>query len=102
MKCLIVDDHMLIREALHGVLKELKGEAVVCSQTRRALPRAAANTRVPRHGRRFARTRPSPRNCSQASKTRLQQFDIQVWVVEHVRTCVTHVSGPDKLAALHR
>lgn len=29
MKCLIVDDHVLIREALHGVLKELKGEAVV-------------------------------------------------------------------------
>jgi DNA-binding NarL/FixJ family response regulator len=28
MKCLIIDDHVLIREALRGVLKELKGEAV--------------------------------------------------------------------------
>jgi DNA-binding NarL/FixJ family response regulator len=27
MKCLIVDDHVLIREALRGVLRELKGEA---------------------------------------------------------------------------
>lgn len=27
MKCLIVDDHVLIREALRGILKELKGEA---------------------------------------------------------------------------
>ena len=26
MKCLIVDDHVLIREALRGVLRELKGE----------------------------------------------------------------------------
>jgi DNA-binding NarL/FixJ family response regulator len=29
MKILIVDDHVLIREALRGVLKELKGDAVV-------------------------------------------------------------------------
>jgi DNA-binding NarL/FixJ family response regulator len=29
MKCLIVDDHVLIREALRGVLGELKGEATV-------------------------------------------------------------------------
>lgn len=29
MKVLIVDDHALIREALHGVLKQLKQEAVV-------------------------------------------------------------------------
>jgi DNA-binding NarL/FixJ family response regulator len=29
MKILIVDDHALIREALRGVLKELKGDAVV-------------------------------------------------------------------------
>jgi DNA-binding NarL/FixJ family response regulator len=29
MKILVVDDHVLIREALRGVLKELKGEAVV-------------------------------------------------------------------------
>lgn len=29
MKILIIDDHVLIREALRGVLKELKGEATV-------------------------------------------------------------------------
>jgi DNA-binding NarL/FixJ family response regulator len=29
MKILLVDDHVLIREALHGVLKELKRDAVV-------------------------------------------------------------------------
>ncbi|CAN7431487.1 response regulator transcription factor [Bradyrhizobium sp. LjRoot220] len=29
MKVLIVDDHALIREALHAVLKQLKGEAVI-------------------------------------------------------------------------
>ncbi|MBR1147039.1 response regulator transcription factor [Bradyrhizobium sp. AUGA SZCCT0431] len=29
MKVLIVDDHTLIREALHAVLKQLKGEAVI-------------------------------------------------------------------------
>src|SRR6267142_3340840 len=29
MKILVVDDHALIREALRGVLKELKGDAVV-------------------------------------------------------------------------
>ena len=29
MKILVVDDHVLIREALRGVLKELKGEATV-------------------------------------------------------------------------
>ena len=29
MKILVVDDHVLIREALRGVLRELKGEAVV-------------------------------------------------------------------------
>ena len=29
MKILVVDDHVLIREALRGVLKELKGEADV-------------------------------------------------------------------------
>lgn len=29
MKCLIIDDHVLIREALQGVLRELKGEAAV-------------------------------------------------------------------------
>jgi DNA-binding NarL/FixJ family response regulator len=29
MKILVVDDHVLIREALRGVLKELKGEAAV-------------------------------------------------------------------------
>ena len=29
MKILVVDDHVLIRDALRGVLKELKGDAVV-------------------------------------------------------------------------
>lgn len=38
MKILVVDDHVLIREALRGVLKELKADAVVleasdCHQT---------------------------------------------------------------------
>ena len=37
MEILVVDDHVLIREALRGVLKELKGDATVleastCSQ----------------------------------------------------------------------
>jgi hypothetical protein len=27
MKILVVDDHVLIREAMRGVLRELKGEA---------------------------------------------------------------------------
>ena len=26
MKILVIDDHVLIREAMHGVLRELKGE----------------------------------------------------------------------------
>jgi DNA-binding NarL/FixJ family response regulator len=29
MKILVVEDHVLMREALRGVLKELKGDAVV-------------------------------------------------------------------------
>jgi DNA-binding NarL/FixJ family response regulator len=29
MKILVVDDHVLIREALRGILRELKGEAAV-------------------------------------------------------------------------
>jgi DNA-binding NarL/FixJ family response regulator len=29
MKILVVDDHELIREALHGVLKDLKRDAIV-------------------------------------------------------------------------
>ena len=29
MKILVVDDHVLIREALRGVIKELKGEATI-------------------------------------------------------------------------
>jgi DNA-binding NarL/FixJ family response regulator len=40
MKVLIVDDHALIREALHSVLKQLKRETVVfeASNSRQALP----------------------------------------------------------------
>src|SRR5919109_5393940 len=42
MKILLVDDHALIREALHGVLKKLKRDAVVfdastCSQAMEAI-----------------------------------------------------------------
>ena len=42
MKILVVDDHALIREALRGVLKEIKGDAVVleasdCRQTTRLI-----------------------------------------------------------------
>jgi DNA-binding NarL/FixJ family response regulator len=42
MKILVVDDHALIREALHGVLKKLKRDAVVfdastCSQAMEAI-----------------------------------------------------------------
>jgi len=39
MKVLIVDDHALIREALHAVLKQLKREAVIfeASNSRRAM-----------------------------------------------------------------
>ena len=42
MKILLVDDHALIREALHGVLKKLKRDAVVfdastCSQAMQAI-----------------------------------------------------------------
>jgi DNA-binding NarL/FixJ family response regulator len=29
MKILVIDDHVLIREAMRGVLRELKGEAAV-------------------------------------------------------------------------
>lgn len=34
MKVLVVDDHVLIREALRGVLRELKGEATVILEAR--------------------------------------------------------------------
>ncbi len=39
MKILVVDDHVLIREALRGVLSELKGDAVVleASDSRQAM-----------------------------------------------------------------
>ena len=39
MKVLIVDDHALIREALHAVLKQLKREAVIfeASNSRQAM-----------------------------------------------------------------
>jgi DNA-binding NarL/FixJ family response regulator len=45
MKILVVDDHALIREALHGVLQELKPEAGVidASSCREALQLAQAN-----------------------------------------------------------
>ena len=39
MKILVVDDHVLIREALRGVLKELRSDAVIleCSDGRQAM-----------------------------------------------------------------
>ena len=42
MKILVVDDHALIREALHGVLKKLTRDAVIleasnCAQTMEAV-----------------------------------------------------------------
>jgi DNA-binding NarL/FixJ family response regulator len=45
MKILVVDDHVLIREALRGVLKELKGEATIieASDSRQATQRIGEN-----------------------------------------------------------
>ena len=45
MKILVVDDHVLIREALRGVLKELKGEATIieASDSRLATQRIGEN-----------------------------------------------------------
>ena len=45
MKILVVDDHVLIREALRGVLKELKSEAsiVEAPNSRRAIQQIEAN-----------------------------------------------------------
>jgi DNA-binding NarL/FixJ family response regulator len=49
MKILIVDDHVLIREALRGVLRDLKGEAAVvleASDSREAMRRIEENPDV--------------------------------------------------------
>jgi DNA-binding NarL/FixJ family response regulator len=49
MKILIVDDHVLIREALRGVLRELKGEAAVIIEapdSRQAMRRIEENPDV--------------------------------------------------------
>jgi DNA-binding NarL/FixJ family response regulator len=49
MKILVVDDHVLIREALRGVLKELRGEAVViieASDSRQAMRQIEQNSDV--------------------------------------------------------
>src|SRR5262245_53487260 len=49
MKILVVDDHVLIREALSSVLKELKGEAVVileASDSRQAMRHITQNPDV--------------------------------------------------------
>lgn len=45
MKILVVDDHVLIREALRGVLKELKGDAtfVEAADSRQAMQQIAEN-----------------------------------------------------------
>lgn len=46
MKILVIDDHALIREALRGVIKELKGEATVAEAAdwRQAMPQVEHNT----------------------------------------------------------
>jgi DNA-binding NarL/FixJ family response regulator len=48
MKILVVDDHVLIREALRGVLKELKREAVIieAADSRQAMQQMADNPDV--------------------------------------------------------
>ncbi|MGE0723492.1 MAG: response regulator [Alphaproteobacteria bacterium] len=48
MKVLVVDDHVLIREALRGVLRELKGDVVVveAADARQAMTQIAANPDV--------------------------------------------------------
>jgi DNA-binding NarL/FixJ family response regulator len=48
MKILVVDDHVLIREALRGVLKELKGDAVVleASDCRQAMQHIEQETDI--------------------------------------------------------
>jgi DNA-binding NarL/FixJ family response regulator len=49
MKILVVDDHVLIREALRGVLRELKGEAAVvveAQDSRQAMRRIEENPDV--------------------------------------------------------
>jgi DNA-binding NarL/FixJ family response regulator len=45
MKILVVDDHVLIREAMRGVLKELKGDAAIVEapDSRQAMQRLAEN-----------------------------------------------------------
>ena len=49
MKILVVDDHVLIREAMRGVLRELKGEAAVileASDLRQAMRQIEQNPDV--------------------------------------------------------
>jgi DNA-binding NarL/FixJ family response regulator len=49
MKILVVDDHVLIREALRGVLRELKGEAAIiveASNSRQAMQQIEQNPDV--------------------------------------------------------
>ena len=49
MKILVIDDHVLIREAMHGVLRELKGEAAVIldeSDSRQAMCQIEQNPDV--------------------------------------------------------
>ena len=49
MKILVVDDHVLIREAMRGVLRELKGEAAVileASDSRQAMRQIEQNPDV--------------------------------------------------------
>ena len=49
MKILVIDDHVLIREAMRGVLRELKGEAAVileASDSRQAMRQIEQNPDV--------------------------------------------------------
>ena len=56
MKILIVDDHVLIREALRGVLKELKGEAVILEAPDSRQAMRAESSENPDHGADLARS----------------------------------------------
>src|SRR5438105_549887 len=43
MKILVIDDHVLIREAMRGVLRELKGEAAAAARAPPAPAKAGAS-----------------------------------------------------------
>jgi len=70
MKILVIDDHVLIREAMRGVLRELKGEAVVILEAadwRQAMRQIEQNLDVELVLRASA-TRPSRSWCFRPSR----------------------------------